>query len=666
MCGAAALMIGGFAAAQEVANDTVQAVDECLESNDCVIVADLRLETIDVAGLRPVPEADISSALTVLDASDLAVRNSPYIADQLRAVPGVGVSNSGGPGALSQVRIRGAEANHTLVLIDGIEFSDPANGETDFGILSALNTSRIEVLRGEQSALYGSDAVGGVINVVTDDMPFASGALEFGSYGTARGQAANGVELGPISFSGAFSGYVTDGVDTSGTGGDEDGSEALTGLVRAGVDIGDTWNISALASVRSSEVDIDSDTDFDGLLNDTLGRTESQQQIYGVAVQGETGSVDHVFRANYNEVERENSDGGTFQNRVTGERTKVSYSPSIQWDARGSQTISGLIEYEDEGYERVDTNTLFGDPNQDVTFESVGTALEYRMDWGNVLFDASFRYDFNSMERARDFFYPLDRSSRDNPDDDGFDDAFTRQFGAAYAFDSIGGRIRGGYGTGVKNPTFTELFGFFPGSFIGNPDLEPEESESIELGWDQNIGDFDASLTAFYAELENEIFTAFTPTFQSTAQNRDEQSTRGGVEFAAVWEPTSSLTMNGAASYIISEFEEPGTGRVRDEIRVPTTTASLGASWTPEQWDGFRVSGALDYVGEQDDFNFGTFPAARATLDSYVLASASAEVPVTENIAITLRGENLFDEDATDVFGYAKPGAAVFVGLKIR
>ena len=96
------------------------------------------------------------------------MRDAPFIVDQLRAVPGLGVSRNGAVGGLTQVRIRGAEANQTLVLVDGIEVSDPVTGETDFGLWSGLDAGRIEVLRGEQSALYGSEAIGGVVNIVTN------------------------------------------------------------------------------------------------------------------------------------------------------------------------------------------------------------------------------------------------------------------------------------------------------------------------------------------------------------------------------------------------------------------------------------------------------------------------------------------------------------------
>ena len=129
--------------------------------------ADNLEDEVIVTGLRAVPIADITSSVSILDAETLSIRKSPFVVDQLRAVPGVAVSRSGSLGSLTQVRIRGAEANHTLVLLNGVEVSDPITGETDFGLWSGLNTQRIEVARGEQSGLYGSDAIGGVISITT-------------------------------------------------------------------------------------------------------------------------------------------------------------------------------------------------------------------------------------------------------------------------------------------------------------------------------------------------------------------------------------------------------------------------------------------------------------------------------------------------------------------
>ncbi|MEM5516964.1 TonB-dependent receptor [Henriciella sp. AS95] len=597
-----------------------------------------RLDSVTVSGLRPVLDARLTEDVAILDAEDLSIRDTPYVADQLRAVPGVAVSRSGSVGGLTQVRVRGAEANHTLVLLDGIEFSDPVTGETDFGLLSSLGVDRIEVLRGEHSSLYGSDAIGGVIGIYTSNDPNLRGDIEAGSFETLRGSIGVGTDLGGFRLQGAASGFTTDGIDTSGRGGETDGSQNGAFLLKAATDLSDDWSLSTLATYRDTYVESDPDLDFDGQLDNADRTTDGEQWLIGAALTGVTGPIDHVFRANYNDVARTNEADGVYVDETSGERTKFSWSPSFSTDGVVAQTVSLLADYEREDYERRSTDTAFGDPNQSRSFETTGLAAEYRVRVGGFNANASLRQDFNG---------------------DNFDDATSWRAGASYTFD-YRGRVRGAIGRGVKNPTFTELFGFYPGSFIGNPDVQPETSTSWEIGYDQEWKNSVASITYFHADLEDEIYTAYTPTFLSTPMNRVGESERSGVE--AAFRTDLSKTVNLSAQLTNTQSEDD-TGA--DEIRVPEWTGSLAVSWQPNE-NGARYGAALDYVGEQDDFNFGVFPTERVTLDAYTLFSATAEIPLNDRIALTLRGQNLLDEDAVDVLGYASPGAAGFIGLKLR
>lgn len=589
------------------------------------------LDPVEVTGLRPVEADQATVSVTVLTGDDLAVRLSPNPADQLRAVPGAAISRSGSLGGLTQVRFRGAEANHTLVLFEGIEVSDPVNGDTDFGLLTALPVGRIEVLRGASSSVYGSDAIGGVVSISAARGSGVTGFAEGGSFGTANGALGwQGEQVGAV-----VSGLTTDGVDASGTGGEKDGSEALSGLVTGVFDLGADWSLSLVGMARKADSEFESDTDFDGLLNDTDDRTEAQQRLVGAALSGTFGPLDHVLRASYNEVDRENFSDGALNDTAKGERTKLSWSPGY---AAGGHRLTGLVDFERETYEREDTG-FGGATNASEAFESISFAGEYSVSTGGLDLAASARHDDN---RSR------------------FDDATTWRVGVGYALEGTGGRVRASFGTGVKNPTFTELFGFFPDSFIGNPDLKPEESRSWEIGWEQTLGGFRYSATYFDANLENEIFTVFNPDFTSTARNRAGTSERSGVELAGRWQAAPNFALTGQASFFDSQNE---TGA--DEIRVPEMTASLAADWLLRE-DGLRAGLALDHVGEQGDFDFGPFPARLVALDAYTLVSATFEYPVTERLSLTLRGSNLLDETAIDVFGYNGPGAGVFVGLKIK
>lgn len=589
------------------------------------------LDPVEVTGLRPVDPEQVTTSLSVLTDDDLAVRMSPNPADQLRAVPGVAVSRSGSLGGLTQVRLRGAEANHTLVLFEGLEISDPVTGDTDFGLLTALPAGKIEVLRGTGSPIYGSDPIGGVVSISAGEARGVSAFAEAGSFGTVNGAAGWRGER----FGAAISGLTTDGVDTSGSGGQKDASEALSGLVTGAVDLGADWSLSLVGLARKADSDFDADTDFDGLLNDEGRRTEAEQRLVGASLEGASGPLDHVIRASYGEVDRDNFSDGSLADNSKGARTKFSWSPGL---TRGGHTLLALVDYERETYDRADVQ-YGGLTDASEAFESVGFAGEYRLAAGAFDLVLAGRHDDNKGR---------------------FADADTWRVGAGYAVDSVGGRLRASAGTGVKNPTFTELFGFFTGSFVGNPDLKPEESTSWEIGWDQTLGAFSWSAIWFEADLENEIYTAFNPDFTSTALNRAGKSERSGAELSARWQALENLAFAGQATFFDSQ-DDAGA----DEIRVPDQTASLSVDWRVRE-DGLRIGAALDYVGEQGDFDFGPFPARAVALDAYTLLSASLEYPVSDRVAVTLRGENLMDETATDVFGYNAPGAGVYVGLKLK
>jgi len=600
-------------------------------SADCEAEGTLRLYPVEVAGLTPVAAPDVTQSVSVLTEADLAVRASVNPADQLRAVPGVAVSRSGGVGNLTQVRVRGAEANHTLVLFDGFEISDPVNGETDFGLLTVLPAGRIEVLRGEASSIHGSDAIGGVVDIFPSAASGWAGGVEAGSMETFSGNAG----WSGRNFAAGVSGFSTEGIDVSGTGGEKDSSDALSGLVRGSVAIGEHWTLGGLALVRQSNADLDTDSDYDGLLNDANLETEADQALLGAVLSSAYGAFGQEFRASYGEVARDNYGNGALLDTATGERTKLSWKPSY---VRGAHTLTGLVDHERETYDRRDVQ-YGGQTDADEALEALSFAAEYRFTLDNLALNASARHDDN---------------------DGRFEDADTWRVGASYKLPGDTVRLRASAGAGIKNPTFTELYGFFPGSFVGNPDLKPEESMSWEAGLDWQAGRLSGSLAYYSARLKNEIYTAFNPDFTSTAANRAGKSERSGIEAAARYVLTDALTLSGQASVFDSSNE---TGA--DEIRVPSQTASLSVLWAPPE-AGWQAGAALDYVGEQDDFDFGTFPETRVTLDSYVLFSATAEYPLTDRIAVTFRGENLFDEDIRDVYGYATPGAAAYVGLRLR
>ena len=266
-------------------------------------------------------------------------------------------------------------------------------------------------------------------------------------------------------------------------------------------------------------------------------------------------------------------------------------------------------------------------------------AGDYRYNAGPISLTASARYDINDL----------------------FQDAATWRIGGGYAFGEFDGRVRVSIGTGVKNPSMIELFGFFPGSnFIGNPSLQPEKSLGYSIGYTQEFNDLDLSIDYFRSELENEIIG-----FNPSPSNAEEDSTRKGVELELRWDATETLSLRGSATHIDSEQDGAR------EIRRPKILASATVIWNPTET--LSLTASIDHNGEQLDdrffFNpnvgdFGTFESERLTLDAFTLIGLNAAYDIDNHFTLTLRGDNLLDEAYEEVFGYASPGRAVYAGLK--
>ncbi|MBI1250316.1 MAG: TonB-dependent receptor [Alphaproteobacteria bacterium] len=577
---------------------------------------------------------------TIFSSDEIETRQVRVVADILRDAPGVSVSRLGGVGSQTQIRIRGTEANHTLVLIDGIEASDPFQGEFDFAALNADEAARIEVLRGAQSALYGSDAIGGVVHYQTlsgAEAPGWRGRVEGGSFETFDAAARWAGVAGPLDFalSGAFS--ETGGSNIARSGDEDDGAQTKSVHARLGFDVSPVLTLRAIGRYVGSEADTDPQDFFTGFVVDSTGYRTRQQARYGlVGARLETlsGRWTHDLSAQVTDVERRNDDP-FFAFFTDGRREKVSYVSNFTVQgADASHALTGAIDYERETYRNVPVGAA-GPENAERALETTGLVAQYRFAWRDQFgFGAAVRHDAN----------------------DRFEDATTLRADASYRF-ATGTRVRGAYATGVKNPTNFELFGFDPTSFLGNPDLKPETSEGWELGAEQSIGPARIGVTYFSAELEDEIFTSFggPPNFLSTADNRTTSSKQDGVEAFAQVDIGAGWTLEAAYAWL--DAEENGAR----EIRRPEHSGSVNLAWRGARGGAYLT---VRYNGETEDDAFITFPATRVTQDAYALVNVGGDWRLSEAVSLHGRVENALDETYEDVFSYATPGAAGFVGLK--
>ena len=600
------------------------------------------VETIVVTAHRtPIALSEAGSAVSVLDGSRIRERQQIFAADLLRDLPGVALSRTSSNGSLTQVRVRGSEANHLLVVIDGVEVNDPAGGdEFNFGSLTSFDIASIELVRGPQSALWGSDAMAGILNITTRrgrDPLSASAFFEGGSFGTLNGGGRIGVASGRGGLNLNASRYETDGVSAAESGREKDGYENTTIGLNGRYELTDSLRVGV--SSRYTDETIMFDGTNAGLPVDTDDETDREQiQLSidaGLALL--EGRWDNRLRYTYLDTDNETSGG--FTTLYAAKKEGVYFQSTMNLGSRTQLDRHRLtlgVDYEDEEYEQ---RTSFAD--QDQTLDNLGVVLEFlTQPVEQLVLSASVRYDDNSE----------------------FEDVTTYRATGSYGFGGIGTRIKGSFGTGQKRPTFTERFGFSPDFFIGNPDLKPEKNRGFDIGVEQLfLGDRARLLVTYFNEkLEDEIQLVGFP---STPVNLDGRSRREGVELELHARIAGDLTLSANYTYTDSRQPEsaPAEGDVR-EIRRPRHQGAITLNHVFHDGRG-NVNLNASYTGSQTDTVF-TFPVQSVTLNAYTLVNLTGEYALTRWLTLFGRAENLFDESQVDLFGFQNPGRGFYVGFR--
>ncbi len=609
------------------------------------------IDTIIVTASRsPIAKVNVGSSTTVITRAQIDLRQARYVTDLLRSVPGFAVSHVGTTGSQTQVRVRGAEANHVLVLIDGVRANDPASGdEFRWELLSTSNVERIEIVRGPQSSLWGSDAVAAVVHIITQsggDRPHINAYVESGSNSTLNGGLNGGTGGDTWSLGFSLERLDTDGTNISRSGDEDDESDLTTASLSA--QVRPSENLTLQLGLRV----VDAYSQFDpvdffssGLPVDGDVATESEQYYWnaGAALRTFDGRILHHLDARYLDTDNSNLTDGSLNSSTASDRKTFAYQVDTQI---GENLLSMALEHERTRFEQRG-EIGFGDPNQD-----------QHMSVNSVIAD----FQGKSIDRLTWMI-----SGRyDNYSD--FDNALTGRLSLAYG---VGNStlVRANFGTGQKTPTFTERFGFFPGLFIGNPDLKPEKSRSYDLGIDQTLldGALELQLSVYYQDLEDEIdgFVFDPDTFLFTAANMDGDSTRKGVEAAATFKLTENLSFGGSYTYTDS-VENDGMGNDMRELRRPRHTGSLSTGYRFLD-DRANLTLVADYGGTSTDIFFPPFPAPSeiVTLENYWLLDLTASYDITQNTIVFARANNLLDQDYEQVFGYRTPGRTAYAGIRV-
>ncbi|MEL7444982.1 MAG: TonB-dependent receptor [Pseudomonadota bacterium] len=606
---------------------------------DTILVSATRSGTLN--------QEEYLGSATIIGSDDIVNRQTRDIADVLRDVPGVAVSSVPGQ---TQLRLRGSEGNHVLVLVDGIEVSDPFGGEFDIGTLQAEMYSSVEVLRGPQSSLYGSDAIGGVVSyrsTETSRWRGLSGRVEAGSFGTINGSAR--YAIGNRDWGLALNGTVvsTNGTPNAREGERNIGRDSYTVSGKGDVAVADNFELRAVGRYILTEGDFnDSDSDTAsptfGLIIDSPGTRFENEAVYGLIgakLSALNGSWTHDVSAQFADIGRASFNALGRSSGSEGHRLKASYVSSYEFGYRSRHTIAGAIDWERERFRNNDPFGVASTIRQEI--ENVGLVGEYR--FNDNVFDASvsIRHDIN--DRFAD------------------ETTFKVAAGAKLSRDI---RARASVGSGIKNPGFFELFGFFDGRFVGNEELQPENSTEWEIGADWQLDGRRTMLSAVYfqSELENEIFTTFpAPDFIATPGNRDTVSRRKGVEVSFAGELDRQFSIDAAYTYLDSQ--ENGV----EEVRRPNHIASAALNWQHPN-DIVSATLVVRYNGETDDLAFTdpSFVPVRETLDDYTLVNFNASVELTDGLDMFARVENILGETYEQVFSFVSPGRSATIGVSAR
>ncbi|UKK85242.1 TonB-dependent receptor [Sphingopyxis sp. BSN-002] len=618
--------------------------------------------TITVIG-APLAADESNASVSVIDGTDIRRAQNGSVSDQLVRLPGVSFNQNGTLGGVTNIRIRGAEAEQTLVLIDGVRVGDPSSpgGGFDFANLMLGNIDRVEVLRGANSLPWGSHAIGGVVAVTTTNAGAAeagatSGQIgaEYGARDTVRANGQLRTSLGASQF-GIGGGYTrTDGISSAAVGTERDGYRQYSLNLTNRTEIGNTLVFRAFGLYADSRVDLDgfSFSPPYGLI-DTNEFQKTREHYAAATIEHRPGGNDsttgfsHKLQFGFADVNRDNynPDFGTAPSfTARGRNERLSYS--IDWAAIAQLRVLA-------GAEREWTHAFTDDGFAADNGKTATTSF-----WGMLVGKPTETLSLTAGIRHDDH--------RD------FGGATTLAFDAGQKIGDLV-TIRASYREGFKAPTLFQLSD--SAGAYGNPDLAPERARSYEIGLRFGDGQqWFLDVAAFRRNSRNLIDFVTCPTTPNplpaicATGNRPFGTydnilrARGeGFEVEGGAKIGEQLELNANYTLLSVKDRTPGGFYEGNRLaRRPRHLANAELAWTPGgALDGADLSVAVRYAGKSFDDRFNS-----VELDDYVLVDLRASYPVYAGIELFGRVENLFDEDYQTAAGYGTAGRSAYVGVR--
>lgn len=599
--------------------------------------------TVVVSATRvPTPESQVASSLTVITADDIAAKQSQTLPDILKDVPGLNLVQTGGPGGQTSLFMRGTNANHTKVMVDGIDVSDPTNvdGSLDFSRFLTQDIQTVEVLRGPQSGLYGSDAIGGVINIITKSgagPAQLTATVQGGSFATFNQAAGVSGSADRFHYAANVEHFHSGSTPVTplellapGEPRNDDYYDNLGASTKLGFDVTSQFDLGLVARYTDSHLRLTADDPF------TFPSTpEAQQsatnthQVYTRAtahVRTTDGTFEETLGVAYSLLDSSQftppADGppGYF----SGERVKIDWQGNVKL-ASSQLLVIGAEHQRDE---------LRSPVSAAQTIDS-GYA-ELQSGFNDVLFDTlSVRYDHN----------------------DRFGGRVTYRLAPVYVIKGTGTRLKASVGTGFKAPTLDEMFHSYPVfGFFANPNLGPESSHGYDIGFDQTLVNGAISFGATY--FRNNISNLISNNADFSSYANVGRARTEGIESFLAYQATKAIALRFDYTYT------EATDEILDQelLRRPKHKASLNADWQATRRLSFHTT--VLSVGDWADGN-RNFSIPRLRAPGYTTVDAAANFAVTRSLTLFGRVDNLFNRRYQNPTGFMHPGVGAYAGVKL-
>ncbi|KAF0151860.1 MAG: TonB-dependent receptor [Ignavibacteria bacterium] len=610
-------------------------------------------EIIVSATKTATPYYAIGSSVSVIASEDIQRRQSKTVADVIRDIPGLTVVQQGGPGKLTNVTMRGANSNHTLVILDGVKMNDPSspNNAFDFSALNTREIDRIEVVRGPQSTLYGSDAIAGLINIITkkgDGKPSFSFEGEGGTNKYYRGSVSANGAIEKLHYSIVASQSATDGISAANSiygNTERDGNTNTSFSSRLDYDFNSKLKAGLIYKFLKAKTDLDHGEKFGDDPNYTYKQEEHivKANIAGSFFDGvleQNISVSHLKRFAHAldlvDAEHPSTSSDGFNN---------SYRFKLDWQNIVKAVPNNLITF------GVETET-----------ESAATSYISSGPWGpyESLFPReSIRnngiYLQNQLNVENELFVTAGLRFDNNQK---FGSITTYRIAPVYFIASTQTKIKATYGNGFKAPS---LFNLFDPAF-GNPNLKPEKSKGLDFGIEQYFGRQNYFIGFTYFNLNLTDMLGYDSNFRTI---NIAKAKTNGFEITCSAEPSSKLSLS--ANYTFTETKDESEKSIdfgKQLLRRPKHQFNLSSNI--KLIEELNLNMALRYIGKREDKDFGAFPSKRVTMQGYLLVNFAASYQLFNSFSLNARIENLFDKKYEEVLFYGTLGRSLYVGFNFN